>query len=337
MASIAASLPEPHEHFVRLPTRLWKMLFAGGLAIWLFSAVITEITGDTILVPTVIIVGSFLVPVTIVAFALSHRPAGYLTTDEVVLGFFAAGTLAVITSALLETYLLPASRGTFIAVGLFEELAKGAILLVVAHQVHHREPRDGMVLGVVVGAGFAAFESAGYAVQAMLNSRGDRIVDIVELEAFRAMLAPFGHITWTALVGGALFASSRGGRFHFTRRLGLTLLGVVTLHALWDQSYGWAVTLTKGLVEDTGWHAAVAQRAVLGHHAPGRRDGLVQRLLQRAAVGQRARGRDLDLPRVAGVRPPRRRRAADAGDLRLSRALELDDALARGPQRGLGA
>jgi protease PrsW len=254
VASITASVPEPHEHFVRLPPRLWKLLFAGGLAIWLFSAVITEITGDTILVPTVIIVGSFLVPVTIVAFALSHRPAGYLTTAEVVLGFFAAGTLAVICSALLETYLLPASRGTFIGVGLFEELAKGAILLAVAHQVHHREPRDGMVLGVVVGAGFAAFESAGYAVQAMLNSRGDRIVDIVELEAFRAMLAPFGHITWTALVGGALFASSRGGRFHLTRRLGLTLLGVVTLHALWDQSYGWAVTLTKGLVEDTGWN-----------------------------------------------------------------------------------
>ena len=200
-----------------------------------------------------IIVGSFLVPVTVAAFALSRPRAGYLTTEEVVLGFFAAGTLAVISSALLETYLLPEATGTYIAVGLFEEIGKGAVLLAVAHQVHNREPRDGMVLGVVVGAGFAAFESAGYALQAMLDGHGNRIVDIVELEAFRAMLAPFGHITWTALLGGALFASSRGGRFHLTRRLGLTFLGVVTLHALWDQSYGWAVTLTKGLVEDSGW------------------------------------------------------------------------------------
>ena len=29
---------EPHEHFVELPTRLWKILLVGGTAIWLFSA-----------------------------------------------------------------------------------------------------------------------------------------------------------------------------------------------------------------------------------------------------------------------------------------------------------
>ena len=79
-------------------------------------------------------------------------------------------------------------------------------------------------------------------------------MNILQTEAFRALLAPFGHITWTALLGGALFASSRGGRFHLTRRLVLTLLGVVTLHALWDQSYGWAVMMTNGLISNEGWH-----------------------------------------------------------------------------------
>jgi hypothetical protein len=80
------------------------------------------------------------------------------------------------------------------------------------------------------------------------------VIAIVEIETLRAVLAPFGHITWTALIGGALFASSRGGRFHVTRRLVLTILGVIALHALWDQSSGWAVMLTKGLVMDEGWH-----------------------------------------------------------------------------------
>ena len=73
MAQSTASIPESHEHLLRVPPRLWKLLFAGGLAIWLFSATISEITGDTILVPTVIIVGSFLVPVTVTAFALSRK------------------------------------------------------------------------------------------------------------------------------------------------------------------------------------------------------------------------------------------------------------------------
>jgi RsiW-degrading membrane proteinase PrsW (M82 family) len=156
---------EAHEHFVHLPTRLWKLLLAGGLVTWLIAALVTEITEDNILVPTVIIVGSFMVPVTMAAFALSRRRDGYLTTEEVVLGFLLAGTLGVVATALLETYLLPAASGTFIAVGVIEELGKGAVLLLVAHQVHYREPRDGMVLGAVVGAGFAAFESAGYALQ----------------------------------------------------------------------------------------------------------------------------------------------------------------------------
>jgi RsiW-degrading membrane proteinase PrsW (M82 family) len=243
------------EHFVHLSTRLWKLLLAGGLATWLIAAVVTQITNDNILVPTVIILGSFLIPVTMAAFALSRRRAGYLTTEEVVLGFLLAGTVGVVGTALLETYLAPAAAGTFIAVGWIEEIGKGAVLLLVAHQVRRREPRDGMVLGAVVGAGFAAFESAGYALQTLLdNLKEQTVLAILQLEAFRAVLAPFGHITWTALIGGALFASTREGRFRVSRRLVLTILGVVALHALWDQSWGWAVMLTKALVMDEGWH-----------------------------------------------------------------------------------
>ena len=252
---MAVSRPAAHEHFVLIPKRVWKLLLVVGAAVWIVAAVVTELTDDNILVPTVIIVGSFMVPVTVAAFALSREREGYLTTEEVLLGFLAAGTLGVVATALLEVYLLPAAAGTFIAVGFIEEVGKGAVLLAVAHQVHHREPRDGMVLGAVVGAGFAAFESAGYALQTLLDNLDHRtVVAILEIEAFRAVLAPFGHITWTALIGGALFASSRGGRFHVSRGLVLTILGVIALHALWDQSSGWAVMLTKALVMDEGWH-----------------------------------------------------------------------------------
>jgi RsiW-degrading membrane proteinase PrsW (M82 family) len=134
-------------------------------------------------------------------------PEGYLTTPEVVFGFLAAGTVAVLTTAVAEVYLLPEAAGTFIGVGVIEETGKGLVLLAVAHTVHHREPRDGMLLGAVVGAGFASFESAGYALHTMLQHLDEHtIADILETEAFRGVLAPFGHITWTALLGGALFA-----------------------------------------------------------------------------------------------------------------------------------
>ena len=38
---------KPDEHFVHLPTRLWKLLLAGGLFTWLIAAMVTEITSDT--------------------------------------------------------------------------------------------------------------------------------------------------------------------------------------------------------------------------------------------------------------------------------------------------
>ena len=246
----------PASGHVRLSKSVWKYLLLGGTVIWLLAALVTGITQDDILAPTVILVGSFLVPVTVVAFVLSLRPEGYLTTPEIVFGFLAAGTVAVVTTALAETYLLPEAAGTFIGVGVIEETGKGLVLLAVAHTVHHREPRDGMLLGAVVGAGFASFESAGYALHAMLEHLDEHtIANILETEAFRAVLAPFGHITWTALVGGALFASSRGGRFHVTGRLAGTVAGVMALHALWDQSYGWAIMLARG-VTGGGWHVA---------------------------------------------------------------------------------
>ena len=44
----------------------------------------------------------------------------------------------------------------------------------------------------------------------------------------------------------------RGGRFRLTTRLAATFVGIVALHSVWDQAYGWAVALSKG-VTGVGW------------------------------------------------------------------------------------
>ena len=211
---LAAHLPETRvepapAHLVVVSKRLWKLLLVIGGAIWILAAAVTEITDDHVLVPLVINLGSFLVPITMVAFALSRRREGFLTIEQIALAFLAAGTLGVMTTALLEIYLLPATTGTFIGVGIIEEIGKGAVLVAIAYLVPYRDPRNGMVPGAIVGAGFASFESAGYAISTLLDHLdASPIVNIMETEATRALLAPFGHITWTALLGGALFASS---------------------------------------------------------------------------------------------------------------------------------
>jgi len=224
--------------------------------VWLVAAVVTALTDDVILVPTILVLGSFLIPATVVMFALSRASEGYVTGEVLLMGFLAGGSVGVVASALTETYLLPSAQGTFIVVGLVEETAKGLVLLAVAHQVRIRRPRDGMILGATVGAGFAAFESAGYAMRAFIDHADDNpVLSVVQTEAFRAILSPFMHITWTALLGGALFAAaatSPRGSFRVTSRVVWTFLGVAALHAIWDQSYGWGIVVTQGVV-GPGW------------------------------------------------------------------------------------
>jgi RsiW-degrading membrane proteinase PrsW (M82 family) len=240
-----------------LPRRLWLWALAIGVVVLLVAAFITALTDDTILVPNVIMVGSFLVPVCTVLFVLGLPRTTYLTLEVLVLGFLAGGTAGVVVTAVTEVYVLPDAVGTNALIGLIEEGGKILILLAVAHLVRTRVPRDGMVLGATVGAGFAAFETSGYVLRVMIEHSDDAILNILETEAFRGLLAPFGHITWTAILGGAVFASAwHTGRFRFDRRVGWTLLGVVALHGFWDAAYGWAIRISQwlgGAGLEVGW------------------------------------------------------------------------------------
>ncbi|WP_191892460.1 PrsW family glutamic-type intramembrane protease, partial [Streptomyces griseoaurantiacus] len=128
-----------------------------------------------------------------------------------------------------------------------EELVKLLALAYVARRLHRRALRDGLVLGAAVGFGFAAFESAGYALNALITVHGLDLRALVETEILRGLLAPVGHGLWTAIAGGVLFAASRGGRWRVTAGVTWTYLGVAALHALWDSMHGIAVLLTMVL------------------------------------------------------------------------------------------
>jgi hypothetical protein len=60
-------------------------------------------------------------------------------------------------------------------------------LLAVARGLSTRHPREGMILGATVGAGFAAFESSGYALKAFIENIDEHaVLNIVGTEAVRA-------------------------------------------------------------------------------------------------------------------------------------------------------
>jgi RsiW-degrading membrane proteinase PrsW (M82 family) len=230
----------------------WIQIFLVGLTLWLTSLVVTLLTGNANLVPTLILLGSFLVPVTFVAWSFERWRDAHITAELIVSAFLVGGLLGVLAAALLETYLLEPSPLLFFGVGLIEEAAKLGALVFVTRHLARRHGRDGFVLGAAVGFGFAAFESAGYAFNALLTVKGLSLTALVETEMVRSVLAPFGHGLWTAILGGVLFREAAAGRFRFNRAVLLMYLWVSLLHTLWDYTHSIALALTFVLT-GTSW------------------------------------------------------------------------------------
>jgi RsiW-degrading membrane proteinase PrsW (M82 family) len=236
----------------RTTRHVWVRIFFVGLALWVSCIAVTLVTRNVNLVPTLILLGSFLVPVTFAAWAFEHWRDEHVTTDLLVNAFVVGGLLGVMGASLLETYLLHPSLFLFFGVGLIEEGVKLAALMFVTRHMKRRHARDGVVLGAAVGLGFAAFESMGYAFSALLTVRGLSVHALVETELLRSVLSPFGHGLWTAILGGVLFREARGGVFRYTRALVGTYLWVSILHGLWDSSHELAVLVTY-LLTGTPW------------------------------------------------------------------------------------
>lgn len=102
---------------------------------------------------------------------------------------------------------------------------------------------QGMLTGTAVGAGFAVFESAGYAFTDVNN--------LLEIITVRSLLSPACHIAWGALVGGctAMIARKHGLRFSilFRPSFSVVLLFVCLLHFTWNFLLTYSATLNATL------------------------------------------------------------------------------------------
>jgi RsiW-degrading membrane proteinase PrsW (M82 family) len=245
----------------------WRRLFLAGLALWLLTAGVTYLTGNPILIPTLVLLGSFLVPVTFVTWAFDRRDSGEITAELVLRTFVVGGVLGVLGASALEAYLLNPSVWMYVGVGLIEESVKLGALALLTRNLAVKSVRDGMILGASVGFGFSAFESAGYALTSLFTASGLSLSNLVTTELLRGLLAPVGHGLWTAILGGTLFAWSTRRHFVLTWRLVFVFLGVSLLHALWDSMSMIAVLVTLALTGEP-WQYEVLLRGAVPEPTP---------------------------------------------------------------------
>lgn len=240
MTTPGDTVPPPLEH-QPLDRMSWRRVLVTGVVLFVATTAVMFATGNPNLYPTVILIGSFLVPLVFVAYLYDHQHWTTLTFEAMTRAFVLGGLLGVLGASVLEPIVVPSltdtSNGlTFsaaVVVALTEEAAKLLAVVLVARRMRHTGALDGLLLGAAVGMGFAALESTGYAFTVLMATGGDVPASLVETVA-RALLAPFGHGVWTAILGAVLFRTSAATAFRIRPPLIVASVFVVALHAAWD-------------------------------------------------------------------------------------------------------
>lgn len=228
---------------------LWLRILISGLAMSLLIERALVWTGNINYIPSLLVIGTFTVPLSFVAFLYTRNRTPQVSATNLLICVAWGGVLGTVIAGYVEYQtLLRLGVSPTLIIGLIEEIAKLAIpaFLILGGVGYNRRRKnlpeiDAIVIGAAAGAGFAALESMGYGLVALLLSGGN-INAATEVLLLRALTAPAAHIAWTALAADALWHLGQGLTSSNIRRFVLTFSGVVLLHTAWD-----SVTLVGGL------------------------------------------------------------------------------------------
>lgn len=216
----------------RARTVRWWIWLLVGASLWGVSAVALLVTDDQNLLFALVVTGSFAVPICVIPFVAS-RDARSGAIPWLIAAFVVTGILGTAVAATLESRLAASGPALLIAATI-EEVVKAALVLGAFWRFAPRTPASGALAGMIVGGGFAAFESAGFALAAAISSAGGGVALALQVEVVRGLLSPFAHILWTAIAGAALFPAAERLQ---PQRLAVAILGLglaVALHTGWD-------------------------------------------------------------------------------------------------------
>ena len=198
--------------------------------------------GNSNFLPIMIMLAAFAVPVTILIFFFEINLFRNIPFYKVLKYFILGGSLSLILAILyfsLPYFESSATTQTFtgaLMIGLIEEAAKAVIVAIFLFKSKKSQYiLNGLLVGAAVGAGFAAFETAGYILRYGMSGGVQTMLEIIKLRGF---LAPGGHVAWAAIEGAALMyvkGFDKLDKKHINdKRFLLICLIPVVLHGIWD-------------------------------------------------------------------------------------------------------
>jgi len=223
-------------------------LLATFVAAYIVLAMAFNYTSNEKLVPGIMMLGAFAVPLaTLVLFFEMNTPRN--VSVLAVAKLFLLGAVVSLCMALLG-YAVPIFDVSTMEAGIVEECAKLLTVILVMRSVRYKYQLNGILFGATVGAGFACFETMGYAFDVLLQGMqqaaqaGSQQVIAAGVSAMlgnlllRGIESPLGHVAWTAIAAGALWRVKQDRPMSPAMLLDGRFLRAfiipVSMHALWD-------------------------------------------------------------------------------------------------------
>lgn len=205
-------------------------------------------------IPGAMFVGALAVPFSLVVFFWETNVPRNISIFDVVSTFFVGGVLSLISTLLLYEVVGVGELDYIgaILVGIVEEIGK---IIVVGHYIKKQNTKyilNGLLLGACVGAGFAVFETAGYAFNGLLSSQD--ISYMIDILFLRAVLSIGAHTVWTAIAAVGLVLAKGENEFdnndYYKPQFLKFLILVIVMHAIWDMpiTFGSSIHLIQILL-----------------------------------------------------------------------------------------
>jgi RsiW-degrading membrane proteinase PrsW (M82 family) len=244
--------PSPVAVVIRAPRR-WLgakggwLVFLGLTFFWFCNVLFDQLVVHHVgLSPNSLVLGGFgMTGALIYTLAYRLRPQDGISVVRLGLAFLLGGLfsteLAIFIESPLALLLGPSRQGTLVLhslAGVIEEACKILAVIIAARGLTVRTARNGLFLGGAVGLGFAAFEDMRYAAGSLAGVLPvhNPLATVILVTFGRDAIGPLEHPVMTALLGAALFAATRNGRFRITGSVILVYLGVAFAHGLIDAS-----------------------------------------------------------------------------------------------------
>ncbi|WP_416147567.1 PrsW family glutamic-type intramembrane protease [Salipaludibacillus sp. HK11] len=227
-SEISASWPKPW---------LFSRVFLILAATYLLLYICTFTFQNSNAVPGLMMIGAFAVPFSLLIFFWETNAPRNISIFEVVKMFFVGGVASLVATLFIFSF-FPVYQLDYagaITVGVIEEVGKLVIVAYFIKQLNVKFILNGLLIGAAIGAGFAAFETAGYAFNyGWIYS--DQAMQAIIVD--RAWLSVGGHVVWAAISGAALVyvkGDQPLTKNHFTdpRFIRLFLVPII-LHAIWN-------------------------------------------------------------------------------------------------------